>query len=51
MEDGEVLKLRSPKELETSLKPNSPTSENINSINRDMPRDHSPRSAVTTHLM
>ena len=50
-DDGEVLKLRSPKELETSEKPNSPTSENINSINRNMPRGHSPRSAATTHLM
>ena len=49
--DGEVLKLRSPKELKTSGKPNSATSENINSINRDMPRGHSPRSAATTHLM
>ena len=51
MEDGEVLKLRSPKELKTSEKPNSPTSENINSINRDMPRGYNPWSAATTHLM
>ena len=50
-DDGEVLKLRSPKELETSEKPNSPTSENINSINRNMPRGHSPRNTTTTHLM
>ena len=40
--NGEVLKLRSPKELKTSEKPNSPTSESINSINRDMPCGHSP---------
>ena len=51
MEDREVLKLRSPKELKTSGKTNSPSSENINFINRDMPRGHSPRSAATTHLM
>ena len=45
------FKSKSPKELETSGKPNSPTRENINSINRNMPRGHSPRSAATTHLM
>ena len=50
-EDGEVLKLRSPKELGISGKPNSPTSENINSINQNVPRGHSPRSAATTRLM
>ena len=49
MGNGEVLN-QSPKELETSEKPNSPTSENINSINRNMPRGHNPRSAATTHL-
>ena len=48
--DEEVLKLRSPKELKTNGKPNSPTSESINSINRDMPRGHNPRSTATTHL-
>ena len=50
-EDGEVLKLRSPKELGISGKPNSPTSENINSINQNVPCGHSPRSAATTRLM
>ena len=32
------FKLKSPKELETSGKPNSPTRKNINSINQNMPR-------------
>ena len=49
MGNGEVLN-QSPKELETSEKPNSPTSENINSINWNMPRGHNPRSAATTYL-
>ena len=41
------FKLKSPKELETSEKPNSPTRKNINSINQNMPRGHGPRSATT----
>ena len=45
------FKSKCPKELETSGKPNSPISENINSINRNMPHGHGPRSAATTHLM
>ena len=45
------FKSKSPKELETGGKPNSPTSENINSINRNMPHGHSPRSVATTHLI
>ena len=49
MGNGEVLN-QSPKELETSEKPNSPTSENINSINWNMPRGHNPQSAATTYL-
>ena len=44
------FKSKSPKELETSGKPNSPTRKNINSINQNMPRGHGPRSA-TTHLI
>ena len=44
------FKSKSPKKLETSRKPNSPTRKNTNSINQNMPRGHSPRSA-TTHLI
>ena len=44
------FKSKSPKKLETSEKPNSPTRKNINSINQNMPRGHGPRSA-TTHLI
>ena len=44
------FKSKSPKKLETSEKPNSPTRKNKNSINQNIPHGHGPQS-TTTHLI